>query len=189
MEQGIYFLVEEKSMKIALDNILPKIIGEQKYRIADHQGKLDLQRSIRKTLPALVRSHYYRLIVILQDRDQEDCRDVKGGIIQNIPRSPHCPIKVRIVCRELENWYFGDLNAIQQAYPRFKADKHRNKRKFRDPDEIQNAMSELTGIIPELSKKRISKTKFAAEITPHMSVDSNSNQSFNKFKEIFDEQH
>ena len=172
-------------MKEVLNIILPKIIREQQYKIIPHEGKKDLQKALRKALPSLCKQHEkYRLIVILHDQDQNRCQDIKGRLLQNLPsENDTVPIKIRIVCRELENWYLGDLEAISQAYPRFDPKKHRHKTNFRDPDDSQGAFDLLKKSIPEVKRKTITKVELAKMISPYMSVDHNLNKSFKQFKD------
>jgi hypothetical protein len=45
-------------------------------------------------------------------------------------------VLIRIARYELEAWYFGDLDAVQEVYPRFKALQYAGKAKYRDPGTI-----------------------------------------------------
>lgn len=53
--------------------------------------------------------------VVVCDRDRRDCKEVKGEILE-IVQPYNRPVLVRIACGELEAWYFGDLNAVSEAY-------------------------------------------------------------------------
>ena len=92
-----------------------------------------------------------------------------------VPSCNTCPTLIRIACRELEAWYLGDMDAIQKVYPSFKADQHRNKKKFRDPDTC-NPSDELKKLIPNFQKGYASK-----EISKYISVENNRSVSFGHF--------
>jgi len=80
----IEFLVEEPSAEAALQNLLPKILGNvATFNIHPHQGKPDLLRK----LPALLKGYRYWLpedwrIVILVDTDNDDCLELKAQLEQ-----------------------------------------------------------------------------------------------------------
>ncbi len=75
----IEFLVEELSMKEALRNLLPKILGETiTFDIHPYQGK----NNLLSKLPYRLRGYKSWLpdehrIVILVDEDREDCKLLK----------------------------------------------------------------------------------------------------------------
>ena len=85
------------------------------------------------------------------------------------------PYLVRIVCHELEAWYFGDLNAVSRSYG-IDADKIRGKRKYRVPDEIVNAKREFKKLVPQHQQ-----ITGAALIAKYMDVNSNKSKSFQVF--------
>ncbi len=95
--------------------------------------------------------------------------------MSSIPTDVVCNIVIRIVSRELEGWFVGDLVAVEKAYPSTKATKYKNKSTFRDPDEA-HAVQELKKIIPGFSKGEVSQ-----RISLHMNLESNRNKSFNQF--------
>lgn len=172
MLQQIDFLLEEESMKSLLKVILPKIMPEkwvleENVFLRPHQGKGDLMRSIPKKMRAYSHSSYKVGLVILHDKDSNDCIQLKDEILslaQGISDCPPC--LVRIVCTELESWYLADFDALQNAYPKITViGKNRNKSKFRHPDSITNAAEELQKLIPEYQKIRGSEA-----IAPHLNV-------------------
>jgi hypothetical protein len=80
---------------------------------------------------------------------------------------------VRIACKELENWYLGDVAAIESVYPETKASALANKSKFRNPDLLNGAdeMAKMT--------KNFAKTYTAREIPRYLDVNNNKSSSFN----------
>lgn len=80
---------------------------------------------------------------------------------------------VRIACRELENWYLGDMKAIEKVFTKFKASKYLNKAKYRNPDNVHGSY-ELSKIINNFSKGIASR-----EIPKNMNLEENRSPSFN----------
>src|SRR4051794_27932317 len=111
-------LVEEPSMEAFLTELLPRLLGDQAtFTIHTHQGKADLLaklnarlRGYAKWLPPNTR------IVVLVDRDDEDCRALKqrleagaraAGLQSRKSGASPWRIVTRIAIEELEAWYFG----------------------------------------------------------------------------------
>lgn len=177
----IEFLVEEYSMKVFLENLLPRILPEniklnEHYFLRSHEGKSDLRKSIPYKVRAFNNLNTPVGIIVLQDQDSNDCFLLKEEL-QSLCNAQQSNIKclIRIVCRELESWYLGDMNAIQMAYPNFNPRKYRNKAKYRNPDVI-NASYELKKIMPLFQK-----VEGARNISPHINIESNKSTSFNQF--------
>ncbi len=176
----IEFLLEEESMKHALEILLPKILPPS-YKIGEncflrpHNGKSDLRNSIPKKVKVFSHFHEETKLVILHDQDSNDCKALKKDLKKLCEDNGNCPVLIRIPCRELEAWYLGDMDAIEQAYPTFKASNFRNKEKFRNPDDCR-ASSELKKIIPTFQKGIAAK-----KIPKYMSIERNTSESFNQF--------
>jgi hypothetical protein len=175
----IEIMVEEPSMEECLKELLPKIVpktwkNEENYFIRKHQGKSDLQKSIREKVRVFNNWHEPVAIIILHDQDSADCKILKNDLLEKC--GDHTiPILIRIVCRELESWYLGDLSAVEKAYPCFNSNKYIGKAPFRNPD-ILNAKDKLKKILPEY--KEIASSR---EISKFMDVQQNRSISFNLF--------
>lgn len=175
----VEILVEEASMEECLRNLLPKVVPEnwkldENYFIRKHQGKSDLKKSIRSKLPVYNNWHEPIAVIILHDQDSADCKILKHELVQ-LSSSFRKPLLIRIVCRELESWYLGDLNAIEQAYPKFKSKNFRNKHNLRFPDHL-NAKEYLKKILPEYREIVSSR-----EISKYMAIAENRSVSFQNF--------
>lgn len=178
--EQIEFLLEEPSMENFLLEILPSLLPDG-YEVnvncflRPHQGKSDLQKSIPRKLKAF--SNFYKpaKIIILHDQDSSDCRELKSKILQLCTDNGDCPVMVRIPCRELENWYLGDMEAIEKVYPTFKSRSHRYRAKYRNVDNVFGA-TELEKIIPTFQKGFASKN-----IPKHMNFNVNRSESFQQF--------
>ena len=113
-------------------------------------------------------------LIVIHDQDSNDCKEIKNTIVTLIEReNDQQSYLIRIACRELENWYLGDMNAIENVYPKFKASKHKNKAKYRNPDNVSGS-DEMSKLIDIFSKGFASR-----EIPKHMNLDENNSPSFN----------
>ncbi len=174
-------LVEEKSMEVFLRGLLPRILPDgfeldQNCYVRPHNGKQDLQSKIPQTVKAYQRYPYPVLLMVLQDQDSSDCLLLKSKlkelVVNNNAQVSHL---IRIVCRELENWYLGDFRAIETIYPESKASKLINKSKYRIPDKPHGSV--------ELHKisKDFSKVGCARGIGKVIDIDQNASISFRQF--------
>ena len=182
MSQFLHILTEEPSIKIVLDVLLPKLLPTDVYfRVYPHQGKQELEKALRSIVPTLSRIPGSRILIV-RDKDGHDCRILKQELVKIVALTCQSPYRVRIVCRELEAWYLGDMDAVQEAYPRFKADNHRNKQLFRDVDSLSNPVQILLQHIPDYEgRKNLPKLETAERIAPHLIIERNQSVSFQQF--------
>ena len=96
----LVFLLEEQSMKVLLDNLLPRCFPDLKFLCVPHEGREDLERSIPRKLRAWKTPG--NRFVILRDTDSEDCRVIKDRIRGQCEVAGRKDTVVRLVCRELE---------------------------------------------------------------------------------------
>ena len=150
-------------------------------RIYSHQGKQDLERALQTTLPVISKKQGARILVT-RDQDSDNCRALKKKLQDLIAGQCACVYKIRIVCRELECWMLGDMEAIAKAYPRFKPEQYQHKTDFREVDLIADAPERLLRMIPELKEnKSLPKISFAKNVAHHMTLDDNTSVSFKHF--------
>ena len=146
----LVFLLEEYSMKILLDVLLPRIFPELKFLCVSHQGKQDLERSIPRKLKAW-REPGARFVII-RDQDAGDCVSVKKKLREVCVAAERPDTLIRIACRELEAWYLGDPDALADAFNDEQLRNLGKKAAFRNPDNVQNAADELERLVPEFQK-------------------------------------
>jgi len=170
----LVFLVEERSMKEFLEILMPKILPEsmESPLIIEHNGKSDLAASIPRKLRAWQNPD--DIFIIVHDQDSNDCKKLKNDLFE-LCKSSKNEFLIRIACKELEAWYFGDLAAVSLAYGKDYT-KITQKKKYREPDKIANAKEEFRKLIP--SHQQIAGAKLIAK---HMSIDKNISVSFNVF--------
>lgn len=172
-------LVEEPSMEHFLRGLLPEVLPEgylldQNCFIRPHEGKSDL----RKSIPKKAKTYPYWptpvKLIIIHDQDLSDCKELKSDLEKLVREAnDSCPLLIRIACRELENWYLGDLNAVEKVYPESKASTLSGKARFRNPDFLKGSeeMKRLSGAF--------TKSFAAKEIPKHLSLKGNRSPSFN----------
>lgn len=169
----IIFLLEERSMKELLDIILPEILPPGvNFKTIPHSGKSDLRESIPRKLKAWRQPD--TKFVVVQDQDSADCKKLKEALAE-LAKPFGRKVLVRIACRELESWYFGDLNAVSLAYGK-DVRKIAARKQYRNPDEIGNPKQELLKLFPKHQQ-----LEGARRITVHMDLESNSSASFRCF--------
>ena len=173
----IEILTEEPSMEHFLRGVLPNVLPDD-YKIdvncfiRAHRGKSDLKRSIPKKMQAYHTYGYPVKVLILHDQDSNDCKSLKNELVA-LCGITTIPYFVRIACKELENWYLGQLSAIEKVYPETKASLLVNKKKYRNPDLLHGAdeMNRMT--------RNFSKTQAAREISQYIDINNNKSPSFN----------
>ena len=190
------FYVEEPSLELALTQLLPKILPSNvTYNIHAYGGKEDFFKKVPNRLkgyqPSLPPDWK---IVVLIDEDRENCRELKekleimaisAGLIpkSSCQKDKSFQVLNRIVVEELEAWFFGDVEAIRQAYP--KVSPHLAKQKgYRDPDAIKGGTSEaLERVLKKAGYHQggLQKKKASSDISQYMNPKSNRSKSFKVF--------
>lgn len=190
------FLVEEASLESALTQILPKFLPSTvTFKIHGFRGKTDLLAK----LPNRLNGYQAWLppdwkIVILIDEDREDCLKSKqqleimaisAGLItkSSCKKDKSFQVLNRIVVEELEAWFFGDVDAICQAYPKVSTNLA-NQEPYRDPDAIKGGTWEaLERVLKKAGYHQggLEKYKASTEISKYMNPESNRSKSFQVF--------
>jgi hypothetical protein len=147
--------VEEPSLESALTQLMPKILPSNlTFNIHRYGGKPDFLAKV----PNRLKGYQAWLppdgkIVVLLDEDGEDClklkkqledRAISAGLItkSSCQKDKSFQVLNRIVVEELEAWFFGDVQAIRQAYPKVSAHLA-NQQPYRDPDAIKGVHGRL----------------------------------------------
>ena len=149
----VVFLVEEVSMADFLEKLLPRLIPGLNFLCVSHDGKSDLEKSLASKLRSWRTPH--ARFVVMRDQNGEDCHSVKAKLDDLCARGGRPDSLARVVCRELEAWYVGDVDALAKAYP----DTARRirtslgKRRFRDPDNVAQPARALAKLIPAFQKR------------------------------------
>lgn len=136
-------------MQSFLERLLPRVLPKDvSFLTVAHEGKTDLQNSIRRKLRAW--NVPGDVFIIIQDQDSNNCKELKHRLVELCEESNinNQVYMVRIACHELESWYLGDFNALSDAY-RKNFSSISSKRKYQNPDNIASPKEELRKIIPE----------------------------------------
>jgi hypothetical protein len=175
----LHIFTEEPSAKNVFEAILPKLLPQNvSFRIYPHQGKQDLERALRKSLPHISKIPGSKILVT-RDQDSTDCIELKNKLDEIIKENCYCDYFIRIVCKELEAWFLGDLNAVHCAYPRLKPEQYQSKADFKNVDKITNPNKYLLRIIPEYSNRDIlPKLEASERIAQFLNLDNNRSLSF-----------
>jgi hypothetical protein len=193
----IEFLVEEQSAEVMLREVVPRILPDVTFKTHPYQGKQDLLRK----LPSRLRSYRrwmpqdWRIVVLLDADIPERCRELKARVeamayeagfatpaMTNTPGEAE--VLVRLAVEELEAWFFGDIAALQTAYPRIPPFLNR-KARFRNPDEIRGGTCEaLERVLQQAGYHMAGYPKIAAarNIASHMDPVQNCSRSFKVFR-------
>jgi hypothetical protein len=172
----LVFLLEEKSMMAALEELLPRLLpSEVSWICIAHKGKQDLDKSITRIIRRWTdpQAHF----IVIRDQDSEpDCRALKQRLADLCAAGGCVNPLIRIACCELEAWFLGDLIAVERAMNSKGLAKRQSEVKFRDPDRLTGASQELRILFPAYNK-----VKGAQAIAQHMNLENNCSKSFNAF--------
>jgi hypothetical protein len=146
----VVFLLEERSMKVLLEGLLPRLIPNLPFLCVAHEGKQDLEKSIPRKLRAWREPGV--AFVVVRDNDGRDCMQVKRRLATLCEEGGRSDTLVRIPCQELEARYFGEPDALAEAYGRPSLGDISGKAKYRDSDAIQKPSAELEALVPEFQK-------------------------------------
>jgi hypothetical protein len=85
---------------------------------------------------------------------------------------------VRVACHQIESWYLGDLKAVGRTFGIRELERLQEKKRFRNPDRLSNAVQEMrritNGLYQEISGSRA--------IAPNLDLSGNNrSRSFQVF--------
>ncbi len=193
--EHIELLVEEPSMEAAIRLLVPKMIGNLSFEVHSHQGKAHLLGR----LPERLRGYLSWIpetwrIVVLVDRDEDDCRELKArleriaadaGRAMRSEASKRIVVVNRLAIEELEAWYFGDWEAVRAAYPRVSLTVP-TKAKYRAPDAIKGGTWEAFERLLQPAgyfAGGLRKIEAARTVAEHMLPSRNTSPSFRALRE------
>jgi len=169
--------LEEPSAKEMLKVVLPGMLPEGvDVQYILFEGKQDLLKRLQMRL-----RHWRRpdsAFLVMCDRDAQDCRVLKAQIVQ-IVRDSGCEdaSKIRIACHELENFYLGDLPAVEKGLGVSGLAKLVAKKPYRQPDDMTNAPEHLK----KITRNAYAKCAGSRAIAPYLDLNGqNRSRSFNE---------
>lgn len=146
----IVFLLEEYSMKVLLDGLLPRLFPGLPFLCVPHEGKQDLEKSIPRKLRAWSEPGVRFCVVC--DNDGGDCQALKQALVALCREGGRDDTLVRIARQELEAWYFGAPDALAEAFANDQLRRLRRRARFRYPDAIDKPSAALARLVPEFQK-------------------------------------
>ncbi len=170
----VVFLLEELSMKRLLEGLLPRLVPDMPFLCVVHEGKGDLLKSIPRKLRAW-REPGARFIIV-HDQDFEDCHRLKRKLTELCSEAGREETLIRIPCQELEAWYFGEPEAMAEAYGKAWPRTLAKRAKYRDPDAIRKPSAEL-----EQHVDGFQKTSGARKMGSLLTEERNRSHSFQVF--------
>jgi len=206
-------LVEDASGKIALDHLVPKILGPgtpHSFRVRGYKGAGRIPRNMKTAtgvkkrfllsmLPTMLRAYGKSLqprdqygVVVVVDSDRKDCHDFKEELVAILDRCNPAPRTLfRIAIEEMEAWLLGDRDAITAAFPRARTAPLAGY----NQDSVCGTWEVLADAVYPGGAEPLKKLGFpytgqakcdwAERIAPEMDIDANASPSFKVFRQAF----
>jgi hypothetical protein len=167
-------LLEEPSAQAMLEGVLPRLLQDKAaVQYIVFEGKQDMEKQIARKLRNWRKPD--SVFLVMRDQDASDCADVKKKLKNLCQEAGKPEALVRIACRELESFYFGDLSAVAGVLHTSTLKLRQGKAQYRDPDNIVCPSKELS----KLTDGKYQKIGGSREIGKVLSLDENSSHSFN----------
>lgn len=169
--------LEETSAKEMLKVVAPRLLPDGwSVQFITFEGKQDLLKRLQMRL-----QHWQQpdsAFLVMCDQDAQDCRTLKSQIAGIVAKAGKTGAsKIRIACHELENFYLGDLAAVESGLGVTGLAKLVEKRPYRQPDGITNAPDQLK----KISRNLYAKCAGSRRIAPHLDLTGqNKSRSFNE---------
>lgn len=203
-------LVEDRSGKDALDILIPKIIGSaHSFIIHPYKGIGGIPKNMRNAddaskrillanLPKLLKGYgktfagyqnYRAAVILVCDLDDKCLKIFRNELFTILNEcNPKPETRFCIAIEEGEAWFLGDLDAVKAAYPKAKdaiLNSYENDSICGTWEKLADAL--YKGGASALSAKGwqavgAEKSKWAKEISPHLTVETNRSPSFQYFR-------
>jgi hypothetical protein len=199
-------LVEDSSGEKLLQHLLPQLLGSSNtWRVHSYKGigrvpkglgaQADpAKRILLDRLPRLLRGYGKTpgidAVIVLVDTDDRNCKSFLKELKQLVQSCQPTPSTlIRLAIEEIEAWYFGDMKALQRAYPRAKKD----VLKGYVQDSVCGTWEMLADAVHVGGAAALKKAgwplpgqvkhQWAENIGPHLALDRNRSPSFCKFRD------
>ena len=173
----LVFLLEGRAERVFLEGFLPRafpaVADPERFAppiYITFDGKYDLQNELRRKIRGWNAPN--SVFIVLQDQDREDCHVAKNRLLLECAKArKKAASVVRIACRELENWYLGDLAAVGTVYD-VNLRNHHKKAQFRVIDELFGSQE-----LKKITKQQYDKIDGSRRIAQHINIDYSQNRS------------
>lgn len=174
----VVFFLEEPSAREMWKGFLPRTFpGMTDIKYVVFEGRQALEKQLGRRLRGWRTPD--TIFIVLRDQDAGDCTTLKRKLVRMCQAAGKPEAIVRIACRELESWYFGDLTAVERGLCIPNLVRYGNKRRYRVPDTIHHPSKELE----KITRDAYQKFSGSRAIGRYLSEDSNKPQSFRVFVE------
>ncbi len=180
MRKEIVFLLEERSAKVLLEGLLPRMLDESiGFKLIAFEGKQDLEKRMKMKLQGYLNPD--ARFVVMRDQDSDpDCVGLKKRLVFKCGESGKGDQSiVRIACRALETFYLADLSAVEEAFGMKGLSAKQGSAKFRKPDYLVSPSHELK----VLTNQRYEKISGSRELGRVLSLDNPRSDSFRNLVE------
>ena len=173
----LVFLLEGYAERVFLEGFLPRafpaIADPERFAppvYITFDGKQDLQQELcRKIRGWNVPNSVF---IVLQDQDREKCCVAKERLLLECAKArKKAASVVRIACRELENWYLGDLATVGTVYG-VNLENHHKKEPFRVIDKLFGSHE-----LKKITRQQYAKIDGSRRIARHINTDYSQNRS------------
>ena len=165
--------LEETSARVFLEGVFSRLLPDgNSVKYVVFEGKQDLEKQIVRKLRRWQEPD--SVFLVMRDQDAAICTTVKENLVRLCNEAQKPAALVRIACRELESFYFGDLSAVEGAL-QVTLSSYKHKAAYRIPDNIVNPSKELEKITDGIYQK----IDGSREIGKVISLTDNSSHSFN----------
>lgn len=205
----IEILVEDASGKVLLESLLPRIIGRfgepHTWRIVAYKGIGHIPKNLQTSgdparrilldqLPRLLRglgkTPGIDAVVVVLDADQRNCVDFLAELKALAAGcNPPSNTMFRLAIEEIEAWYFGDSQALADAYPTVKREVLRRYQQ----DSVCGTWERLADAVYPGGSSAVNKAgwplpgqlkhEWARKIGPLLDPDRNVSPSFGKLRD------
>ena len=166
---NIYFFIEGKSDKAFLKPFITRFFKIKLEEIVYivFNGKKKFKKNLSKRIKSITKNDK---AIILIDQDNENCKKLKQQILDECKEATS-NILIRIACRELENWYLGDIESIIKIYPKSKAINY-DKAKYRNIDSLEGSKE-----LSQITNKEYKKIEGSEQLGKIINTNFNKNKS------------
>ena len=175
----IVFMLEEESAANCIRALWGKMFVDRtdiRPVYICFEGKQDLEKELPRKLSGYRNSE--ASFIVLRDQDSGDCLALKKKLTDICHKNSHGrPYYVRIACHELESWFLAQLEAVERAYDIPGLAGKQGKRKYRQPDNLNNACQELESA----TNYQYSKKSGARLIGNHLNPEGDRSGSYKHF--------
>ena len=174
MVKRLVFITEEQSKVTFLQGLPPRVpeIQDVPREFQTAEGYPDIRYLVRRVTRDW-RDHNMRFIVLC-DQDSQNCIERKTALMEQVAGHRRQQTLVRVVCRELESWYLGDPESVQELNIRIgRSQEHLSM--ILEPDALGNPSEIIT------RATRLRKRQLAQAIGPVLDYTNSRSQSLQVF--------